>query len=408
MSKRYLPSSVTTILVAGSMASSLLALAACEDVLNYGSEPTLGMSSTATPHAGAAGRASGSGGSGTRLGAGHAGGSRSGSAFGEPSAAVNTGGVTAAAIGSTTGTESMSRPVQTVAPTSGGATSLESGSLEALLLAPTNGSTAAEGGSSGAGNPAGGASGTFGAGGHEGGHAGSGPFGVGGGDVGATAAAGASSTSPDARAEYSCSVDLTKNWSDCQAPAVRLTALANGEGALTVDMSSHRVLRLVVEAQEPRGFVLDIGDSYCNDAGGGDCNATYYDAELDVQETNEGTLPMVLYLNDSNVVADKSTTDLATYPGFFTRSGRTERTLYLADRKICLDGITQCWQDDALLRLAGPSATGARGATEPAEEEQSAALDNEWYIGLNRVIWDVQSPSRRGSGLRKLSLLLLP
>ncbi|HMA91496.1 MAG TPA: hypothetical protein VKP30_02375, partial [Polyangiaceae bacterium] len=355
MSKRYPPSSFSTILVTGSIAFSPLVLAACEDVLNYGSEPAIRAPSAAAHQAGAAGRASGSGGTGSAV---HLGGSRSGSKFVETSAAVGVGVVTASASGGTTGAASVSQSVPTVAPVSSGASSLESKNLSAQVFGSTNDRTMAGGGTSGGELAAGGASGTFGAGGRNGGNAGNGTSGVGGGHVGGTAAAGATATSPDAGAEYSCSVDLARNWSDCQAPAVQLTALAKGEGALTVDMSSHRVLRLVVEVEDPHGFVLDIGDSYCNDAGGGDCDATYYDAELDVQQTPEGAFPMVLYLNDSSVVMDESTTDLATYPGLFSRTGRTERILYLADRKICLDGITQCWQDDALLRLAGSGASG--------------------------------------------------
>jgi hypothetical protein len=183
-----------------------------------------------------------------------------------------------------------------------------------------------------------------------------------------------------------------------------VTALANRKGALSVDMSRHSVLELVVEAENPRGFVLDIGDSYCNDAGGGDCNATFYDAELDIQEAVDGTIPMTLFLNDSNQDPAKSTTDLATYPNFFARSGLTERKLYLADRKVCLDGVTQCWEDEALLRLAGP---GTPSST-PNVDGQSTALDNKWYIGLNRVIWSDQSASRNGSGVRKVKLLFLP
>ena len=192
---------------------------------------------------------------------------------------------------------------------------------------------------------------------------------------------------------YTCSVDVMKSTNDCAGP-VQVTALESQMGVLAVDMSDYELLTLEVDVVEPQGFVLDIGDSSCNDAGGGDCNVASNDAELDIQETSEGAFPMVLYLNDDALANGVTNRTLDTYPDFFAKTQSAKRTLQLSDGKVCLGGTSKCWQSAGLLRLNAP-------------DTQSNTPDNNWYIGLNRVVWEaLRNPPRIGRGVRNVTLWL--
>lgn len=190
---------------------------------------------------------------------------------------------------------------------------------------------------------------------------------------------------------YSCSVDVGEATSDCTGP-VQVTSLSAQMGTLAVDMSAFKALTLEVEVVDPSGYVLDIGDSYCSDGGGGDCGAVSNDAELEVTRDSQGGFPLTLWASDA-VVTNPDTTVLATIPAFFNATGTTQRTLYLSDGKLRLDGTAQWWESPALLRLGAPDTEGT--------------TDSMWYIGLNRVVWNaLRSQPRIGSGIRKATLRL--
>jgi hypothetical protein len=157
-------------------------------------------------------------------------------------------------------------------------------------------------------------------------------------------------------------------------------------------MNGYSEMKVDLVAVDPLGFVFDIGDSPCVNGGGGDCGVYFNDAELDVQATLEGQVALRMYASDL-IPRDTGSSVLATVDAFFAASGTSARTIYVRDKRVCIDDGS-CVNSDALLRINAP-------------ESDSRFIDSYWYLGFNRVLWSLPDGTiRAGVGLRRVTLTL--
>jgi hypothetical protein len=177
---------------------------------------------------------------------------------------------------------------------------------------------------------------------------------------------------------YSCRLDVDRGTSDCEG-SIRVLERDGPRSVLVVSMARARSLEVQVEICDPRGYVLLVADSPGCDGGGGDNNETYYDAEVELRETN-----LSVYPND---LAARPTAPHAV-PGYLAPHGCTRRTLTFADAWF-YDGLAPAFplSSEALLRIDPP----------PAAEGIPDAL---WYVGVNRTVY---RRDREGSGVRSVT-----
>jgi hypothetical protein len=111
------------------------------------------------------------------------------------------------------------------------------------------------------------------------------------------------------------------------------------------------------------------------------------------QSVQGGDVTLSMYGSDL-IARTGNSVALGTIPTFFAASGSSTRTLVLSSGKVCVENPSSCSESPALLTIGAPDA-------------ENPTPDNYWYIGLNRVVWNVyRDPPREGSGLRKATLQL--
>ncbi|MBN8612593.1 MAG: hypothetical protein J0L92_18510 [Deltaproteobacteria bacterium] len=186
-----------------------------------------------------------------------------------------------------------------------------------------------------------------------------------------------------------CTVDFDRHRTDCRG-AITLDPSTHDyrsteQALFRVDMTGYRELDVEIEACDPSGWVLHVGDSRSNDGWGGDAADVSNDAELQVNGA-PGSLSSQLYASDEGSgrlvrPADRRQVALG---------DRCERHRYgLADQRVSYDdGTAVC--DPALLRVEPPS-------------DREGTPDAIWWVGVNRT---VRGGDRVGGGVREAVLCL--
>lgn len=169
-------------------------------------------------------------------------------------------------------------------------------------------------------------------------------------------------------------------------------ALAGERARLLLDMTNATELRVAFEVCEPRGYVLNIGDSPSNNGGGGDAGDFQHDAEILIYGAD-------LTASTSDLGYERTGPGVGYHPFLLSRAeyvtplGCSLRTLHIRDQYIA-DG------DDPKLRTQTPTALRIN----PSADAQGAP-DALWYLGVNRVISSsFRDRFRVGGGLMALRL----
>lgn len=167
----------------------------------------------------------------------------------------------------------------------------------------------------------------------------------------------------------------------------------NGERArLLLDMTNATELQVAFEICEPRGYVLNLGDSPSNNGGGGDAGDFQHDAEILIYGADLTASTSDLGYEQTGPEAGYHPF-LLSRPEYVTPNGCSLRTLYVRDQFIA-DGR------DPTLRTQTPTAL----RIDPSEDEQGAP-DAFWYLGVNRVIsTSLADRFRVGSGVVAIRL----
>jgi hypothetical protein len=168
-----------------------------------------------------------------------------------------------------------------------------------------------------------------------------------------------------------------------------LQATSGDRARLLLDMTNATELRVAFEVCEPRGYVLNLGDSPSNNGGGGDAGDFQHDAEILIYDVD-------LTASTSDLGYE---TRAGYHPFLLTRAqyvapdGCSSRTLYVRDQFIA-DG------QDLTLRTQTPTAL----RIDPSGDEQGSP-DAYWYLGVNRVVSSALSDRFRvGTGLVAIRL----
>jgi hypothetical protein len=169
-------------------------------------------------------------------------------------------------------------------------------------------------------------------------------------------------------------------------------ALAGERARLLLDMTNATELRVAFELCEPRGYVLNIGDSPSNNGGGGDAGDFEHDAEILIYGAD-------LTASSSDLGYEQTGPGIGYHPFLLSRAdyvaslGCSSRVLHVRDQYIA-DG------ENPSLRTQTPTAL----RIDPSADEQGAP-DAHWYLGVNRVVSSaVGDRFRAGSGLVALRL----
>jgi hypothetical protein len=211
-----------------------------------------------------------------------------------------------------------------------------------------------------------------------------------GGEAPGVAAAACAAPAPEVTdCRVRCTVDFDRHRTDCRGP-ITLDHTAHDyrtsrQALFRVDMRGYDELAVEIEACEPSGWVLHVGDSRSNDGWGGDMADFSNDAELHVNGA-PGLLSSQLYASDEGSgrlvrPADRREISLA---------GRCERHRYgFADQRVSYDdGTAVC--DPALLRVQPPT-------------DREGSPDATWWVGVNRTI---RGGERVGTGVTQAVLCL--
>lgn len=186
-----------------------------------------------------------------------------------------------------------------------------------------------------------------------------------------------------------CTVDFDRHRTDCRGP-ITLDHTAQDyrtsrQALFRVDMAGYTELAVEIEACEPSGWVLHVGDSRSNDGWGGDMADFSNDAELHVNGA-AGLLSSQLYASDEaggRLVRPADRREV-------TLGDRCERHRYgFADQRVSYDdGTAVC--DPALLRVQPPG-------------DREGRPDSTWWVGVNRTI---RGGDRVGTGVTQAVLCL--
>lgn len=84
-----------------------------------------------------------------------------------------------------------------------------------------------------------------------------------------------------AKADHACGIDLTVPTWTCTYP-VSVNAFGGNQALLVARLSGYTTMVVRVDACNPTGFSVNIGDSPTNDGGGGDKGSTQHDAEVQI------------------------------------------------------------------------------------------------------------------------------
>ena len=169
-------------------------------------------------------------------------------------------------------------------------------------------------------------------------------------------------------------------------------ALTAERARLLLDMTNATELRVAFELCDPRGYVLNIGDSPSNNGGGGDAGDFQHDAEILIYGPD-------LTASTSDLGYERTGPGVGYHPFLLSRAeyaaplGCSQRTLHVRDQYIA-DG------EDPTLRTQTPTALRIN----PSADEQGTP-DAHWYLGVNRVVSSALSDRFRiGSGVTALRL----
>lgn len=180
---------------------------------------------------------------------------------------------------------------------------------------------------------------------------------------------------------YRCTYDTQHGTSDC-AGAVTTMDGTPAAPVAQIDLSNFRELELTLHLCNPRGWVLNLGDSPSNNGYGGDSGQFSNDAE--VQVVNEA---LGVYSNDFNPEGGAHL--LYQNASFGSLSGCVVRRLLVRDGQLQSPSPVISLQSPYLLRLDG--------------QDQEGPPDRRWFLALNRVIANTE---RSGTGLHRAELCL--
>jgi hypothetical protein len=171
-----------------------------------------------------------------------------------------------------------------------------------------------------------------------------------------------------------------------------VTVIDGARARLILDMTSAVELKVAFEICDPSGYVINIGDSPSDNGGGGDAGHFEHDAEVMIYDAD-----LTAWSSDLGYEQTTPTTGyhpmLLSEPGYVAELGCSVRTLRLRDQYI-VDA------DDPSIRTQSPVALRINPST-----DQQGVPDARWYLGINRVISDGLSDTRRvGRGVEAVRL----
>jgi hypothetical protein len=178
----------------------------------------------------------------------------------------------------------------------------------------------------------------------------------------------------------SCVVDVQASTTTCSGPIVA-EALQGGRARLRVDLTGCTRLEVNAVICDPKGYVLDIGDSPTNDGFGGDAGSSSNDAEVQIWD-----LALTAYADDYVPPAGDL---LLTDDAFVPATGCVDRKLTISDGRLETLVPYHVMTSPYFFRLNHPDKEGKPDAVV--------------YVGLNRV---VAGGARTGSGLRSATFTL--
>jgi hypothetical protein len=222
-------------------------------------------------------------------------------------------------------------------------------------------------------------------------------------------------------AQYQCAVAFERGTdsfdSNCQSPVV-VEELTADDALLSVDMTGWQCLRVAAKIREPGGWVMNVGNSYSNNGGGGDDGDFSNDSELEITfdeplvAESQGQGLLRVFDNDytAQAVPVLKISD-------FVEPYRSGVHLEVGDQCVsvatCAHGRHQGTDEQPGATAEGRRFTGVHhNATLQSEsvfrlggsDGEAGANDRLYWIGLNRV---VQSGSpRTGTGVQKVFFTL--
>lgn len=180
----------------------------------------------------------------------------------------------------------------------------------------------------------------------------------------------------------------------CPAPFVRVDPFLAGRGTARVEMFAYRQMALDLDACDPTGYVLHVGDSERNRGAGEPAGDRTHDAELVLRGTDVEVWP-------DSTAAGRTPGRIA---GLVPATGCSEpmlvlrnETAYAAVHKTqTVSGTSRpAWLAHATLNDARYLRLGAADAL--------GVADTLWHLGFDRAVDD---PSRTGSKLGRVTITL--